>query len=86
MRKLRDRKRCGTVLVQDIEVEHSAIDKLVSYGWLGAEVAHDPVHVRTALVDLVNEILHEPEPQPERKPRRLKQALQAVKTISLGLF
>jgi hypothetical protein len=86
MRRLRDRKRCGTVIVQDIEVERSAIDLLVRHGWIGADVAHDPILVRTALVDLVNEILHEPDPQPERSPRPFRKALQAVKVFSFGLF
>jgi hypothetical protein len=79
-RRHRDRKRSGTVIVQDIEVERSAIDQLVIWGWLDAEVAHDPGHVRTALVDFVNDMLTEP------SPGRFKQAIQALRVMSFGLF
>jgi hypothetical protein len=85
-RLYRARNRCGTVLIQGIEVKRAGIDLLVSRGWLGANVAHDAANVRAALVRMVNKTLTEPVPQPEPSPKPFRRAIQAVKVLSFGVF
>jgi hypothetical protein len=86
MRKLRDRRRCGTVLIQGIEVKRIGVELLIAKGWLDATAEPDARQVRAALVKLVNKALSEPEREPEPSPTPFRRAFQAVKTISFGLF
>jgi hypothetical protein len=86
MRKLRHRKRCGTVFIQGIEVKRIGVELLIAKGWLDANAEPDARQVRAALVKMVNKVLSEPEPEPEPSPKPFRRAFQAVKTISFGLF
>ena len=78
MRRLRDRKRCGIVVLQDLEIQPSGVHALMAHGWLDAEDAHDAAEVRAALVRMVNDTLTE---RPGLPPFR-----QALKVMTLGLF
>jgi hypothetical protein len=75
MRRHRARKRCGSVIVQDIEIQPAGVAALLHQGWLEPDAANDAAAVRTALVAMVNDSL--------AGPRGLKRALKA---IGLGLF
>jgi hypothetical protein len=86
MRKLRDRKRRGTVFIQGIEVKRIGVELLIAKGWLDADAEPDARQVRAALVKMVNKVLSEPEPQPKPSPGRFKQALQSVKALRFGFF
>jgi hypothetical protein len=77
-RRHRDRKRCGTVVIQDLELKRTGIETLIARGLLDAKAADDPARVRAALVTLLNETLA---PPPGRKPFR-----QTLKSIAFGLF
>jgi hypothetical protein len=88
-RRHRERKRRGTVIVQDLPITQAEIRLLVAQGWLEAEASDDPAKVRSALVKLLNDTLKEPEtvlkftqePQPKRRALR---AMQSV--LSFGLL
>jgi hypothetical protein len=75
MRRLRDRKRCGTVVIQDLELKRTGVETLIARGLLDAEAADDPAKVRTALVKMINQQL-----TPARPFR------QALSFISMGLL
>jgi hypothetical protein len=84
MRKLRDRKRCGTVVVQDIQIKRNGIETLIARGWLDAEAGSDPAQVRAALIEMINNALSEsPEPKRHGQPGR---RFQALRSIAFGLF
>ena len=75
----RNRKRCGTLVIQDLEITRSGIGLLVARGWLDAEARDDPAEFREALVKMVNTTLNEtPGPPP------FWQKLKSV--FSFGLF
>ncbi len=78
MRRLRDRKRCGIVIIQDLEIQPSGVQALMARGWLDGEDAHDPAEVRAALVQCINATLSE---RPGLAPFR-----QALKAMTFGLF
>jgi hypothetical protein len=75
MRRHRARKRCGSVIVQDIEIQQAGVAALLHHGWLAPDAANDATAVRAALVAMVNDSL--------AGPRSVKRAL---KTLSFGLF
>ena len=78
MRRLRERKAAGTIMVPHIQITRPGIDTLIARGWLDANAGNDPVQVRAALVKMINDTLSEPRgPQPFR---------QALKAISFGLM
>jgi hypothetical protein len=54
MRRLRERKRKGVVVLQGIEIQRKGVELLIARGWLDAKASDDPVKVRAALVKLIN--------------------------------
>jgi hypothetical protein len=76
VRRHRDRKRCGTVVIQDLEIKRAGIETLIARGWLDTEAASDPAQVRAALLEMINDTLSV-QPKPFR---------QALKSFSFGLF
>jgi hypothetical protein len=60
MARRRERKRCGRVVIQDLELKRAGIETLIARGLLDDEASGDPVQVRAALVELINETLSPP--------------------------
>jgi hypothetical protein len=78
MRNHRARKRCGTVVIQDLALKRNGVEILVARSWLKAEAANDSTQVRDAFVRMMNAALNDqPKPQPVR---------QALKLLTFGLF
>jgi hypothetical protein len=77
MRRLRERKVAGIIMVPHIQITRPGIEALIARGLLDAEEADDPAAVRSGLVKLLNQTLTPPPAQPFR---------QALKVTSFGLL
>ncbi|MGA7324044.1 MAG: hypothetical protein WBX25_06090 [Rhodomicrobium sp.] len=82
-RRYRSRKRCGTVIIQDLELKRSGVEILINRGWLDAERANDPAQIRAALVNMINDALSG---RHEGFRSQLGRHVQALKTIAFGIF
>jgi hypothetical protein len=83
MRRLRERKRSGIVVVPHIQITRSGVEGLIAKGLLDGKAGSDPAEVRAAIVKLLNETLA---PPPEPRPRQLGRHIEALRAVSLGLF